>query len=215
MTPSGSVGKRWPSYAVGYTIARDFVIRGRNEGCVAAGLVSPAAPALAAPGNARPGPPGRPVAAGRRLVQSTGADRLADELRDVDAVLADGRRVRAGRGALHVVFAEDGHLLYVHGLELARRLAAEALGRRDDARRKRLCGVGRGGHSEEGEKESRGRHVVVVVVMLDGDGGLRGASSVTGCRAAVAHSRATWCASLSRARPQAAAARLSAALPRV
>ena len=39
------------------------------------------------------------------------------------------------------MFAENGHLLYVHGLELARRLAAEGLGRRDDARRKRLCTV--------------------------------------------------------------------------
>ena len=160
--------------------------------------VAAAAPALS-PGQSVPGPPGRPVAARRRLVQSGVADRLADELGDVDAVVADDRGVGPGVGALHVVLAEESRRLH----ELARRLAAEGLGRRDDARRKRLCGAaadrkvlsdrvgeviqngarsrlagrGCGCDGEEGNEEVGWRHVVVVVVVVDGDGGLRGTSS--------------------------------------
>ena len=67
--------------------------------------VAAAAPALS-PGQTVPGPPGRPVAVGRCLVEAGRADRLADELGDVDAVVADDRRVRARVGALHVVFAD-------------------------------------------------------------------------------------------------------------
>ena len=67
--------------------------------------VAAAAPALAAPRDAVPGPPGRPVAVARSLVEAARADRLADELRHVDAVVADDRGVGPGVGALHVVLA--------------------------------------------------------------------------------------------------------------
>ena len=102
--------------------------------------VAAAAPALAAPRETMPGPPGRPVAVGRCLVEAARADRLAHELRHVDAVVADDRGVGPGVGALHVVFAEDPRRLH----ELARRLAAEGLGFGDDAGRKRLCGAADG-----------------------------------------------------------------------
>ena len=96
--------------------------------------VAAAAPALAAPRETMPGPPGRPVAVGRCLVEARCADRLADQFGHVDAVVADDRRVCAGVGALHVVFAEDAR----HLREPARCLAAEGLGRRDDAGREAL-----------------------------------------------------------------------------
>ena len=98
--------------------------------------VAAAAPALA-PRETMPGPPGRPVAVGRCLVEAARADRLADELGDVDAVMTHNRRVRARVGALHVVFSQNSRRLH----ELARCLAAEGLGRCDDAGRQGLRGA--------------------------------------------------------------------------
>ena len=112
--------------------------------------VAAAAPALAAPGDARPGPPGRPVAAARSLVEARIADRLADLFGHVDAVLADGRRVSPGVGALHVVFA-----LYSLETRFDRDSGREAP---STLRRARAPLRGRAGHRACGQRP-RGRAV--------------------------------------------------------